>query len=365
MSDLYVPNRKSFLRAAQATNAEITSYELAGLRGPHGEELAIDVACIGDREAPNVIVLGSGLHGVELPIGSSIQRQWLYAAQTVCRSHKNLRFVFLHALNPYGAAHGLRNDQNNFDLNRNFVDFSLSHITSKEYRALADAFAPGGIGKLTLMRAWGKILTYGLVTHSIDELKRALLSGQYDFPKGLYYGGDRPSWTHERLIEIIHNHIAHDGLAKLWPIDVHTGEGPYGKLQLMVNTTENSPLHERVRELATDEHVRIMNTSYAKLSGDIGSFWSSLDLGKKIIVTPLSFEFGTSKSPFGIEGLDVLHAMITRNALKECYDDQHPSAPKIIRNMRHAFNPPDPKWQDRSIEQAQGFLKQLISVAAP
>ena len=365
MSDSYLTNRLGFLHTARMFKAEVKSYELVGRIGLDSEILATDVATLGSRQASNVVVVSTGIHGVELPFGSKTQRQWMRAAAEVCAAHKDIRFVFAHALNPYGASYGLRSDQNNVDLNRNFVDFSQPQPASANYRALADAFAPPRLGAGTMTKAWSQMLKFGLVTHSIGEFKQALAGGQYEFPDGLYYGGKEPSWTQGRWKELVRNHVTHDGLKNLWHIDIHTGDGPRGKLQLMVNTTENSPLHERVRRLGAPENIRITNTSFAKLSGDITDFWPALGLKKDVVVTPVTIEVGTSKAPSVIEEVDVLHTMIARNIAKQRYDDRHPSTPSIVAAMRDTFNPPEAGWQNGASRQARGFWKKLVAAATP
>lgn len=323
------------MKAAANANAEVVSYPLDDYAGPKGEPLVLDVASIGNPDAQNVVVIGSGIHGVELPLGSSLQCEWFLAAKDICATRDDIRFVFVHALNPYGAAYGLRTDRDNIDPNRNFVDFSRPQSTSPNYRALADAFAPKTLDRLALAKAWAKMLKFALVTHSIGAFKQALVDGQYEFPDGLYYGGTAPSWTRKTWEEIVCTHISNEKLKNLWHVNIHTGEGPYGKLQLMVNTTKDSPLYKRVSRLGQPEIIRITK-SFGALTGDIQDYWSPdlcKDLGN-VVVTPVTIEVGTSKMLSAIEGLDVLYAMIARNTLKQRYADRHRDAPKIIQKMR-------------------------------
>lgn len=362
---LYSHYRYDFLNVARKARAEIFTYELEGNSGSCDVSLATNVATLGLPAASNTVIISSGIHGVELPFGSVLQQHWLPAAQEVCLANRDVRFVFVHALNPFGAAHDLRNDQDNIDPNRNFVDFSKPQTTSENYRTLADAFAPAKLSVPALARAWGKLLTFGFVTHGIGALKQALAGGQYDFPDGLYYGGIRPSWTREKWQEIVHDHVVHPELKKIWHIDIHTGEGPRGKLQLMVNTVAKSPLHQRVSDLGWADNVVVTNTSFAALTGDIVDFWPTFKLSPGVVVTPLALEVGTSKVPSVMRGMDVLNAMIARNVLKQRHNDFHRAHLETITRIREVFSPSDPAWEAGALAQGDRFWKNLRASVTP
>src|SRR5260221_13437864 len=68
----YTDARRKFQAAAQIAGTPVRTYPHP-MRGPDGEELATDVAWLGDPEARRVLVLTSGVHGPELFCGSAIQ----------------------------------------------------------------------------------------------------------------------------------------------------------------------------------------------------------------------------------------------------------------------------------------------------
>jgi hypothetical protein len=357
-------DRISFLDTAKKLGAFTKSYELHGYVGPEGETLATDVATLGSDDATNIVVITSGVHGVELPLGSMLQDRWLGAAREICLTDKRVRFIFVHALNPFGAAYGLRNDQENIDVNRNFVDFNNRPETSESYRTLADAFSPALLNPFALANAWRKLLVFGLLTHSITELKQALAGGQYDFPDGLYYGGTQASWSRKTWQSIVQKHVMTPYLQNIWHVDLHTGHGPRGKMQILVSADEGSPLCERVKALGEPENICLTQATYARLNGDIVDFWPQLGLPDNCQVTPIAVEVGTSEAL--IEGLDVLQAMITRNALSVRYGDKHRASSNIIQRMRDKFGPVDDnKWREGAVVQGQTFWNRLSTQISP
>lgn len=354
----YTQYRTQFKSVAKGAGAEITSYFYDGY-GPNAEILAIDVAVIGNAEAPKTVVTTSGVHGVELPYGSFLQRQWMAEAKRICSRRSNVRFVFVHGLNPYGAAYGERNDKNNIDLSRNFIDFNAPLPSSEKYKPLADAFAPMGLDSSSLWRAWGKIGEY-IINRGISDFKQALAGGQYEFQNGLYYGGKEPSWSRDKWEEIVLNHVLYDGLCDLWHIDLHTGEGDYGQMQMMVGGNKDSDVYKRAKKTDPGNYVRETGTIFAKLSGDITDYWPRL-ISDDITVTPIALELGTSKRLM----LDVLDIMIKRVALTQRHKDSHPDREEIIAAMREMFNPSDIEWRKSADKQTEQFWRKFISVVAP
>jgi predicted deacylase len=53
-----------------------------------------------------------------------------------------VRVLVIHALNPYGFSHLRRVNEDNIDLNRNFVDYSNSYRANDDYDVLSDAIDP-------------------------------------------------------------------------------------------------------------------------------------------------------------------------------------------------------------------------------
>ncbi|MBV8676351.1 MAG: DUF2817 domain-containing protein, partial [Planctomycetaceae bacterium] len=68
----YLAARSRFRAAASALGLRLESYTI-GAAGPSGEDLMIDVTLGGVEGASRVVVVSSGLHGVEGFFGSAVQ----------------------------------------------------------------------------------------------------------------------------------------------------------------------------------------------------------------------------------------------------------------------------------------------------
>ena len=64
-SSSYSEARLKFVAAARSAKAELDSYRLTGRAGPDNEDLTVDVAKIGPKDARHMLLVISGTHGVE------------------------------------------------------------------------------------------------------------------------------------------------------------------------------------------------------------------------------------------------------------------------------------------------------------
>ena len=119
----YSQARERFCAAAASAGAHLSRYPLPQHSGPQGEALSIDVARLGPESATDALVVLSGTHGVEglagagCQVGFLIDRLYQALPSSAC-------VLLVHALNPHGFAWLRRVNEDNIDLNRNFIDFS-------------------------------------------------------------------------------------------------------------------------------------------------------------------------------------------------------------------------------------------------
>ena len=106
--------------------------------GPHGEPLTTDTVLVGRADAPRLAVLISGMHGVETLCGSACQSGFLAEGRWRELSD-DVAVLLIHALNCWGAAHLRRNNEDNVDLARNFLDFNEPLPRNDAYEALHEA----------------------------------------------------------------------------------------------------------------------------------------------------------------------------------------------------------------------------------
>lgn len=229
----YRAQRARFLAAAQNKGAEITSYPHP-LPGPQGEALYTDVARLGPATASRLMLVVSGTHGVEGYYGSDCQIAWLDALDEKALP-ADTALLLVHLLNPWGAAHLRRVNEDNIDLNRNFIDFSQPVPVNPDYaqwhgiyhgdRASAD-----------------RQLAEALKGQGWHAVKRVVEAGQYMFADGFFFGGHQPSWSHLMMKTIIDQHLS--VATTILSFDLHTGAGAWGHPMLLSIAEQRYAAHE-------------------------------------------------------------------------------------------------------------------------
>jgi hypothetical protein len=192
-STTYAEARGRFTAEARGAAARLSSLASSQRRGMHNETLSTDVAWIGPAAPSAVVIATCGTHGVEGFVGSAFQ-SW-YAAETRRRVvPPGVAVVLVHAINPHGFSYCRRVNEENVDLNRNFVDFRRARPPSPEYSRLHGASVPAKwvgderrLADSVLADAWESL--------GMRAFQNAVCQGQYDHPEGLFFGGRKPSWS--------------------------------------------------------------------------------------------------------------------------------------------------------------------------
>jgi len=239
-SSTYAEARAKFRQAAR--EAGFTLQTIANPnRGPDGGDLTTEVAWFGSRAAAKVLVMVSGTHGAEGFCGSGAQIDWLRRME-----HKTLArdvaVLMIHAINPYGFAWLRRVTEENVDLNRNWIDFSQPIPENPGYDELAGAAVPSEWTEESRSETNRALRRYG-GAHGPLALQQALSGGQYRHPKGVFFGGEGPSWARKTQEAIYRFYLgqAH----KIAIIDYHTGLGPWGYAEPIMSDPVGGAAYER------------------------------------------------------------------------------------------------------------------------
>ena len=176
-------------------------------------------------ETTSALVVSSGLHGVEGFFGSAVQIAWLegHAGRLAGDASRPPALVFVHAINPHGFAWRRRWNENNVDLNRNFLKAGWDPDADPRYReslrayeelmgflnppsapSRFEAYTPKMLARIfaTGWKAWrrrgragrpGRRPSPAIFRLGLAELRRTLPVGQYAYPEGCSSGGVRGS----------------------------------------------------------------------------------------------------------------------------------------------------------------------------
>lgn len=211
-----------------------------------GRDYTTDVAIL--RGDPKRVLLHiSGVHGVEGYAGSASQitalqyfalrnttRRALYEAEGA----EAPTVVLVHILNPFGMSHNRRVNEDNIDVNRNFLSneqletvrsrnpnfagyVDVEFLLNPTYQ-IGTAMGPYGMW-LSDLHGLLKV-AYAVGAVGIESIKRSLVAGNYYKSSGLGFGGFSRSRSVEALSRIATD-LNIDEASKVVLIDVHTGLG--------------------------------------------------------------------------------------------------------------------------------------------
>lgn len=332
--DNFEDSRQSFLELAHSLKGEIHSHQV--------QNLSFDTLYLppSSGKKQRLLILSSGIHGIEGFTGSALQRYFLQKNFLDLKSD-NTGILILHGINPYGFKHKRRVTENNVDLNRNF-DISKELFKtenpgySKVYQFLNPKHRYSRLSFYAL--AVLNILKYGM-----DNLRRAILRGQYQFPEGIFFGGR----DFEPQVSLIQNivHKVTEGYEQVLLVDLHTGYGQRGKLHLFGDRSpyiDQTLMNEVFKNLTVDYG---QEKDFYSVTGGFTVFMAKL-FHQKSKFTGICFEFGTIDSHKTAGSLDSLFRMINEKHDKALFEEM--------------FYPSDPSWRKDVVSQFDQAMRMVL-----
>lgn len=344
----YATSREQFRLAVEQLRWATKSHAIDAV-GPDGEELTVDVAWSPNGNADRVLVISSGVHGVEGFFGAAVQlallRKWLAEGAPA------VKCLFLHALNPYGFAWLRRFDESNIDPNRNFLlpseTFSGAPADYAELDPFLNPRRPPSRMEPFTVKAAGIIAKYGM-----PALRKAVAVGQYEFPKGLFFGGNGPS-TMNRLLDANLGRWL-EGSQQVVHLDFHTGLGAYASYKLLIDY----PLSQRQHSQLTDwfgadafEALESEGTAYTA-TGGFGRWCQSREFANEYLFA--FAEFGTY-SP-----VKVLGGLRAENQAHHWGEPNKRSTIRAKQRLKELFCPAADAWRTKVLKQSVDLVEQAI-----
>lgn len=321
-------------------------------------DLTIDICRVPSSRQDKLLIITTGLHGSEGYATSAVMRRMM----DILSSKTNRpELLFIHGINPFGMKIFRRTTENNVDLNRNFeITNDLFSIKNSGYEEMNDFLNPKSPSDLTswkdqffALRAIFKIALNGT-----EKLRQAVLQGQYEYAKGIYFGGKTFEPQKDILEEIFLSVIRNRKVVLL--VDLHTGYGERGKSHLF----PNPPSSEHVRYLTekvfagykTDwGDTKDFYTTYGDLISYVGKL---MPPGTNYI--PMALEYGTLNSQTTKGTIDSIHRMILENQ-SYFYGCVKPEDCQEIRTQfREMFYPSSPAWRSHIMEDSEKLFGNAV-----
>ncbi len=350
-SSSYLEAREKFLAAAGACGATIQSLA-APACGPAGEALHMDVAAVGNPAAAKRLVVSSGLHGVEGFCGSACQIGLLRSRATIEALPDDTALVVVHALNPFGFAAVRRFNEDNVDLNRNFLDDFSDPPRNPLYGEVKEPLGADPTDAAAWAASREALARFRDARGETDYLE-AVTGGQYEHPQGLFYGGSAPCWTHTAYVSALRALLAGAAIAVLF--DIHTGIGAHGERVAFCQTTDADP-RKRAAERFFREPVRTPARSSTGARARRGLMLPYLDsLALAPFVLPIGVEFGTYPL------IETVEAIRAENWLFHHGERGSAAGHRILGALRAAFSPTDADWEAAVVGKSAEMFRNILA----
>ena len=344
----YRDARQRLLEAASAKHAAVDAHQHPG-PSVDGYSLYTDVVRLGAENARRVLLIISGTHGIEGFAGSALQIACLQGLQTAYVPD-DTAVILVHALNPYGFAWYRRVDNENVDVNRNFIEHDAQHPENPDYEALHTLLCPEVWNETTRRRGEQALIDYQ-ARCGRTAAETVLARGQYRHANGLFFGGREPSWS-SRLLRSVFAGLTKSA-ERMTLLDIHTGLGPYGACQLICGVDRAGLRAAAIhRWLGNGATFFGPGTGFERLPGAIDS--ASEQMLPDTELTPITVEFGT------LPALEVLQALRADNWLHSTSSRPDLNC-AIKQDMRRAFYPEDADWRELVLVRGRQVIARALN----
>lgn len=304
------------------------------------------------KENKNLVVLTTGVHGMEGYIGS-VMLDVFFEDLYPTLDTESTGVLVVANVNPYGMKYMRRYNENNVDLNRNFIldwgSFDLS--SNKDYPEVKEFLQPEGKIGNALWHEVGFYLNLAkeALTKGADKVSDALLTGQYEYPEGVYYGGkgDEKSTAYlkgvfEECIDGEYENIVH--------IDIHSGYGPRYNMVIFNSVYETMTEAQTKEAFGYDYVISHDSKSFYATTGDTTDFFyrlaESKNTDKELFST--CFEFGTIGDSF-MDSILSLKYTVDENR-QHWYPTENKTTSEVVReNYYELFYPTETQWREKTV----------------
>ena len=307
----------------------------------------------GTESHTNLIVLTTGVHGMEGYIGATMLDVFFREIYPTL-DPSDTGVLVVANVNPYGMKYFRRYNENNVDLNRNFIldwdSFDLS--SNKEYPKVDTFLGPTGKIGNGLWHEVGFYLSLGktAITDGADTISDALLTGQYEYPQGVYYGGNGDEASTAYLKDVFSQCLDSD-YENIVHIDLHSGYGPRYNMVIFNSVYETMNEADSQEAFGYDHIIAYDSEAFYATTGDTTDFFYRLADQKQANASLFStcFEFGTIGDAF-FDTILSLKYTIDENRNHWYPTDNATSAEIVRQNYLELFYPTETEWREKTVE---------------
>ena len=303
-------------------------------------------------ERKNLILLTTGVHGMEGYIGS-VMLDVFFEEIFPTLNREDTGVLIVANVNPYGMKYMRRYNENNVDLNRNFIEdwenFDLS--CNQEYPKVDSFLQPEGKMGNAFWHEVGFYLSLAkeAIFTGADTISDALLTGQYEYADGVYYGGNGDEKSTTYLKGVFADCLSGE-YENIIHIDIHSGYGPRYNMVIFNSVQDPTTEQEAKDAFGYDYIIATDSEDFYVTFGDTTDYFyrlaKSMETDKDLYST--CFEFGTIGDGF-FDSILSLKYTVDENRQHWYPTDNSITAEMVHENYKELFYPTETEWRVKAI----------------
>ena len=316
-------------------------------KGAQNEMLQAAVCSIGDPKDRAVIFTISGTHGIEGYAGSMAQISMLRGPPTMFP--KGVRMVHLHMLNPYGASHILKENEQNADQLKNYAGYYALGYDNPIVQEMMDGIKLEKLGDEAARNQAIAFFSNLTDKYGADKVNLALKSGQGNRPKGIAYFGPSKSWSSNTTDYVLEKYVKK--VDRLLVIDWHTAVGPYGEWACIPGEADSEKAFKRwAPDALVVEYDIVIPT------GGIIAYSNMKAVTGATQFVNLVWEAGTYDA-----GLEISTMFILRLYCRFYSTASDPFCAYVISQIQDFFYPQKEDWKMQTYNRINDLLPKVVS----
>ena len=316
------------------------------------------------EDTTNLIVLTTGVHGMEGYIGS-VMLDVFFEEIFPTLDKTDTGILVVANVNPYGMKYMRRYNENNVDLNRNFIEDweNFDRTSNKEYPKVESFLQPEGAMTNAF---WNEVLFYlALAKEAIftgaDTISDALLTGQYEYAEGVYYGGDGDEISTSYLKGVFRDCLEGE-YDNIIHVDIHSGYGPRYNMVIFNSVQDPTTEAEAKAMFGYDYIIATDSEDFYETFGDTTDYFyrlaRSMESDKELYST--CFEFGTIGDTF-IDSIISLKYTVEENRQHWYPTDDAVMEEVVMEHYKELFYPTETEWREKTIEDFKAAMTGVLN----
>ncbi|MGI8314148.1 M14 family metallopeptidase [Halobacillus mangrovi] len=307
-----------------------------------------------------VLFFTTGEHGIEGYTGATVTH--LFVEEYLEKINPETTGICLvHAINPWGMRNFRRVTENNVDLNRNYVfePASVPEDINENYANENQIFQPNEKVKDVTKEKTElyEQLSKGMMREGYSGIKKAKSMGQFEFEKGVYYGGSEEEESAQYIKTWQRKLLAN--YPRVIHMDWHTALGPPNEVTMVVSEHDERD-EEEMKEQYGMENIEKFTPK--KVKGDSTNYFHKLNKEEypDTYLFSALFEFGTFGTSRKAE-LREFTTIILENQLYWEGAEKEEDRQWILEEFQNMFYPDDEEWRESVLKEARLGIESVLT----